>query len=92
MCERCADYDFAMSEIWRPCYQPSQAQQERARARRRSYNDDDFGSAQTIASLRTIVQQQQRRCMTQQRTIEALRLTHQTPAGTSIPYDAPTEE
>lgn len=23
MCKRCADFDFPMADIWRPCYQPT---------------------------------------------------------------------
>lgn len=81
MCDRCADIDYPVADIWRPCYLPGA---RRANAR----NDDFFETAEMIGDLRGIIRQQHARIAAQQRTVEAMRLSVRAP---SVGFDGPPE-
>lgn len=48
MCERCADIDYPIADIWRPCYTPA----TRRTARPYTPGEDDFEASTIIWQLR----------------------------------------
>lgn len=48
MCERCADIDYRVSDLWRPCWQPVQ----RPSRRRFVPGEEDFEARSIIRTLR----------------------------------------
>ncbi len=91
MCDRCAELDYPIADVWRPCYRSSHAEQMRAREKTRpvAYHDDYFETSQTITSLRAILHQQARLIRSQRRTIEALRLSNPSSHVASKPFEGP---
>ena len=73
MCHLCDLIDYPVADCWRPCYVPGQKAKD-VRDIRKHSGQDYFESAETIATLQTIIKQQRARQTDLERENEALRL------------------
>lgn len=74
MCQLCDLIDYPVADCWRPCYVPNHPKANVLRAIQKNSGQDYFESAETIATLQTIIKQQRTRQTALERENEALRL------------------